>query len=270
MMYVTNSLGEKEAFSLEKIYNSILKVSGDEKVADKITKIIEGKTYPDISTFEIHKLIKENLLKERESLSIKYDLKYAIKRLGPEGFIFEKYIKEIFQKLGYQVSNNKIIKGKCISYEIDFIAKNESLKYMGECKYRNTTGQRIDVNVVLKSFAVLDDIKNNNPTCNIETMIVTNEKFTESAIKYAKCKKIKLLGWKYPEEEGLERIIDENNFYPITILPSFNNNYLDLFAKENILLVKNLTEDKINILQNYKINKDYLIKLKKEIDLLIN
>lgn len=270
MIYIINSTGEKELFSSKKVYNAILRVSGEERIADKITKIIQEKIYPDITTFEIYKLIKENLAKEKKASSIKFDLKYAIKRFGPEGFIFEKFIKEIFQELGYKVGNNKIIKGKCISYEIDFIAKNKNLKYMGECKYRNSTGQRIDVNVVLKSFAVRDDIKNNNPFCSIETMIVTNEKYTENAIKYAKCKKIQLLGWKYPEEKGLERIIDENNFYPITILPSFNNSHLSLFARENILLVKKLTDEKINLLKNHNLNKEYLDKLKKEVNLLIN
>lgn len=270
MTYIINSLGEKELFSSKKIHSAILKVGGEKKIADKITRIVQEKIYPNISTFEIYKIIKENLAKEKKASSMKFDLKYAMKRLGPEGFVFEKFIKEVFQELGYEVVNNRIIKGKCISYEIDFIAKNKNIKFMGECKYRNATGQRVDVNVVLKSFAVLDDIKNNNSNCNIETMVVTNEKFTEKAIKYAKCKKIDLLGWKYPENEGLERIIDENNLYPITILPSFNNCYLNLFAKENILLVKKITREKMNLLKNYNLTKEYLDKLKEEIDLLIN
>lgn len=270
MLYTINSLGKREPFSSKKAFNSIIRSGASKEIANKITKIVQKKIYPDISTFEIYKLIKENLAKERESSSIRFDLKYAIKRFGPEGFIFEKFIKEILEKLGYEVINNRIVKGKCISYEIDFIAKDQDLRYIGECKYRNMTGQRVDVSVILKSFAALDDIKDNNPEHDIETIVVTNEKFTENAIRYAKCKKIKLLGWKYPEEEGLERIIDTNNFYPITILPSFNKNYLELFAKENILLVKNLTQDKIDLLQKRKISKAYLNKLKEEIDLLIN
>lgn len=270
MAYIINSLGEQELFSPEKVYKSIIKVGAKEEVAKKITKIVEQEIHPNISTFEIYKIIKKYLSEEQESPSIKFDLKYAIKKFGPDGFIFEKFIKAILDELGYEVVNNVIVKGKCISYEIDFIAKNENLKSIGECKYRNMVGQRVDVNVILKSFAVLDDIKNNGLDSDIETMVVTNEKFTEKAIRYANCKKIKLLGWKYPLGEGLEKIIDENDFYPITILPSFNKNYLNLFIKENILLVKNLTDEKIRLLQECKINKEYLTKLKKEVEVLIN
>lgn len=269
-MNIINSLGEVEKFSSEKVYYSILRTGVSEDIARKVTNIVERKIHPNISTFEIYKIAKKYLAREKGASSLRFDLKYAIKRLGPEGFIFEKFIKEILEKLGYEVSNNRIIKGKCISYEIDFLIKGKELKYLGECKYRNGTGDRIDVNVLLKSFAVLDDIKNNNLNCEVKTMVVTNEKFTEKAIKYAKCKNIKILGWNYPEKEGLETIISVNNFYPITILPSFNKNYLELFAEENILLINNLTEEKIKVLEKRKINRRYLNKLKEEIDLIIN
>lgn len=266
---IINSLGETEPFSSEKVYQSMLRAGASEIIAQKITDIIRKKVRPNISTFEIYKIAKKYLEKEKEVSSLRFDLKYAIKRLGPEGFVFEKFIKEILQKLGYEVTNNRIIQGKCISYEIDFLVKTKTTKHLGECKYRNGTGERIDVNVLLKSFAVLDDIKSNNLNCEIKTMVVTNEKFTEKAIRYAKCKNIKILGWNYPEKEGLETIISNNNLYPITILPSFNKNYLQLFAEENVLLINNLTEEKIKTLES-KVNKNYLNKLKEEISLIIN
>jgi len=266
---VINSLGEVEPFSLDKIYCSLLRSGASEEIAKKITSIVEKKVRPNISTFEIYKIAKKYLAKEKRSSFLKFDLKYAIKRLGPEGFVFEKFIKEILQRLGFEVTNNRIIQGKCISYEIDFLIKTKTTKHLGECKYRNGTGERIDVNVLLKSFAVLDDIKSNNLNCEIKTMVVTNEKFTEKAIRYAKCKNIKILGWNYPENEGLETIISNNNFYPITILPSFNKNYLQFFAEENVLLINNLTEEKIKSLEK-KVSRSYLNKLKAEIELIIN
>ncbi|MDD4661679.1 MAG: restriction endonuclease [Candidatus Pacebacteria bacterium] len=269
-MNIINSLGEIEKFSSEKVYRSILRTGASKEIAKKVTSIVVKKIRPNISTFEIYRIAKKYLAKEKEASSLKFDLKYAIKRLGPEGFIFEKFIKEILQRLGYEVTNNRIIQGKCISYEIDFLIKTKESKHLGECKYRNGTGDRIDVNVLLKSFAVLDDIKSNNINCNIKTMVVTNEKFTEKAIRYAKCKNIKILGWNYPEKEGLETIISANNLYPITILPSFNKNYLQLFAEQNVLLVSNLTEEKIKTLEKLKISRRYLNKLKEEIGLIIN
>jgi len=265
---VLNSFGEQEPFSYKKVYNSIISAGGDRETATKIANIIERKGHYNMSTFEIHKVIKNLLAKEKKASSMRFDLKYAIKRLGPEGFYFEKFIKEVYEFLGYKVSNNQIVEGKCISYEIDFIAQKENINLLGECKYRNETGTRIDVNVVLKSFALRDDVCSKHD--HIENIIVTNEKFTERAIKYAKCKKIFILGWKYPEGMGLERIIEDNFLYPITILPSFNNRYLEVFAKENVLIAKNLTEEKIKKLQEFKISGGYLNKLKAEKDLLFN
>ncbi|MDD4358232.1 MAG: restriction endonuclease [Candidatus Pacebacteria bacterium] len=268
MVNIINSLGEKEPFSSKKIYNSLVKSGADLDVAHKITKEIKKEIYSNISTFDIYKLVKQKLNKEEKASALRFDLKYAIKRIGPEGFVFEKYIKRIFEELGFRVINNKMVKGRCIVYEIDFIAKNNEVEYIGECKYRNATGDRVDVNVILKSFAVLDDLRNNSLNKNVEAMVVTNEKFTENAVRYAKCKKIKLLGWKYPVEHGLESIIDERKLYPITILPSFNKNYIDIFVKEDLLLIKNL--DKVRSLKKYKIKDDYLKALKEEAKLLIN
>ncbi|MDD3940262.1 MAG: restriction endonuclease [Candidatus Pacebacteria bacterium] len=266
---VLNSFKEQEPFSYKKVYNSLLLAGKDEETAAKIASLVEKKAYPNISTFEIHKMIKKILLKEKNAFSMRFDLKYAMKRFGPEGFYFEKFIKEVYEFLGYEVVNNEIVQGKCIPYEIDFIAKKDELEFMGECKYRNMVGDRVDVNVVLKGFAVRDDIRNNNSNI-IEKIIVTNEKFTERAIKYAKCKKIFLLGWKFPEEMGLEKIIEDNGLYPITILNSFNSRYLNVFAKENVLIAKNLTEEKIKKLHEYKISRGYLNKLKQEKELLFN
>jgi len=270
MVNVINALGKQELFSPQKVYNSLMRSGATSDIAKKITEKVEGKIRPNISTFEIYKIIKKDLIKEQKSSAIRFDLKYAIKKIGPDGFIFEKYIRGVFEELGFEVVNNQILKGKCISYEIDFIAKKDNIKYIGECKYRNSTGERIDVNVILKSFAVLDDLKNNNSFNNMEAMVVTNEKFTESAIKYAECKKIKLLGWRYPLNKGLESMIDENRAYPITILPSFNRNYLDFFAKENVLSIKNLSDEKISLLKKYKIKENYLKTLRDEANLLFD
>lgn len=268
---ILNSFGEQEPFSRKKIYDSILLAGGSKETAEKISNIIEKKGRSNWTTFEIHKLIRNLLKKEKQVYAMRFDLKYAMKRFGPEGFYFEKFIKEVYEALGYKVVNNRIVKGRCISYEIDFIAKNEKVTFLGECKYRNMIGQRVDVNVVLKGFAVRDDIRNDHLDLNnIETIIVTNEKFTEKAISYAKCKKISILGWKYPKEAGLEKIIEENGLYPITILPSFNSHYLNIFSEENVLIAKNLTEEKIKILEGRKIKRGYLKKLKEEEELLFN
>ena len=37
-------------------------------------------------------------------------------------------------------------------------------------------------------------------------------------VRYAKCIGMNLIGWEYPEDGGLERIIDRTRAYPVTVL----------------------------------------------------
>jgi len=246
-MFVINAVGQQEEFLKEKIINSLLRAGIKKNVSHKIANEIEKKVYPDISTLEIYELIKKRIKKEKSGF--RFNLKMAMKELGPDGFVFEKFVKEVFEVLNFNVDINQHLNGKCISHEIDIIAEDKRKKYIGECKFRNRTGDRVDVNIPMKMFSIMDDLLNTNiaSKSKIKPIIITNEKFTAYAIKYAKCKKIKLLGWNFPREKGLERIIENYKLYPVTILPSFKKNHLHFFAKNGILLVKNIQENKKSI-----------------------
>jgi hypothetical protein len=243
-MFVINAIGEQEEFSRDKIISSLMRAGIKEEASLKIANEIETKAYPDISTYEIYKLIKKRIKKEKSGF--RFDLKASMKQLGPDGFIFEKFIKEIFEFLGFEVIINQYLKGRCITYEMDIIAEDKKKKYIGECKFRNKTGDRVDLNIPMKMFAVMDDVLNTDikGKNKLKPIIITNEKFTTHAIKYAKCKKIKLLGWNFPVDAGLERIIEDYKLYPITILPSFKDNHLHFFAENGILLVKDIKDNK--------------------------
>lgn len=267
-MFVINAIGQQEEFSKEKIINSLLRAGIKKDVSLKIADQIEKKAYPDISTLEIYKLIKQKIKKEKSGF--RFNLKMAMKELGPDGFIFEKFIKEIFETLGFNVLINQYLNGRCVSHEMDVIAEDKKKKYIGECKFRNRTGDRVDLNISMKMFSVMDDILNTNiPAKNkLKPIIITNEKFTGQAIKYAQCKKIKLLGWNFPKEKGLERIIEEYKLYPITILPSFKKNYLCFFAENEILLVKDIDRNKKIIIDS--LGKRYYSQLSKDASLILN
>jgi len=101
--------------------------------------------------------------------------------------------------------------------------------------------------------------------------LVTNTKFSGVATDYAKCVGIELLGWRTPDDEGLETIIDENGFYPITILPSLNQKDAPEFFESKMALVQNLLElDKEEFLKQNEITKNELKRLIKEAKTLLN
>ena len=242
---IINSRQENQVFSAEKIYESCIRSGASKEIAHEIAKKIKDLIYPEITTAEIATLVKDLLAKKSKKSSIKFSLKEAMRRLGPTGFAFEKYIASIFVENNFSVKINQIVPGFCISsYEIDFLAKKEDIEYIGECKYHADPGKRVDLKVALYNNARFLDISKNPifKTAKIKSILVTNTKFTTKTVQYSECSNVDLLGWRYPKNNGLEKLIEKSNLYPITILPSFKDTFKNIFAEEQIMLAKDLLE----------------------------
>ncbi|MDD5696639.1 MAG: restriction endonuclease, partial [Candidatus Pacebacteria bacterium] len=270
---VIDARGESEPFSLEKVHRSVIKSGGSRQLAEKVGKEIEALIYPGIKTKEIFRAVKSILKKESVETSMRFSLRDGIRTLGPAGFGFEKYASEIFSDHGYAVKTNEWLKGKCIDYETDILIEKNNVLFIAECKYKNKPGEKVDVGVCLKVFASFFDIKNSGhlKEKEIKPLVVTNAKFTNKAITYGKCQGVELLGWNYPQDNGLERLIESKNLYPVTVLPSFKGCFMDIFASECIMTVKDVLDMDIEkFSQKAKISKAQLKSLKAEAELLVN
>jgi len=245
-VYVINAIGEKEPFSFEKVYRSARKSGASNLLARNIARTVAKEIYSGITTAEIFKKVKKELHRISPGASIAFNLKEGIRKLGPTGFPFEKYIAGILRDYGYKVKINQIIPGACSKYEIDFIAEKENLLYIGECKYHNLPSGRTHLDYALANYARFLDIKAGNffnrfsNKFKTKSLLVTNTKLTKEAINYSKCVGVKLLGWNYPNGEGLEYLIETKKLYPITILPSLNPYLTNIFASKKIMLAKDL------------------------------
>jgi len=182
---------------------------------------------------------------------MKYSLKEAIRKLGPMGYWFEKYISKLLQEYDYKAKINQIIQGNCTDFEIDVLLLSERYKELifGECKYHNQTGTRVNISVILENYASFLDLKEGKLAKDFlskgytsKRLIVTNTKFTSKAIDYANCYGVSLLGWKYPKDKGLEYYIENNGFYPITILPSINELAMSELYDRNVIFAKQLLD----------------------------
>ncbi len=248
--------GEEEPFSEQKAYNSARRAGASDSLAKKIVRDLD--VFDGIKTSEISEKIRRALKKENKKAALKFNLKKAIKRLGPTGFPFEKYVAEMFKNQGFKSRTNLFVPGKCCVHEIDFTAEKNKLLYIGECKYRNVSASKIETKDALANYARFLDILAKKPSnLNVKSLLVTNSKFTSRAIKYSKCVGVELLGWRYPRNRGLEYLIEKNRLYPITILPSFKNYMVDIFASKGLMMAKDvLLKDKINlpkkVLENLK------------------
>jgi hypothetical protein len=256
---VIDYLGNEEIFSERKVLRSLKKSGSSQKIAIQILDRLRPHLYDGIATSEIFKFIRQELKREQPEAAIKFNLKDAIRNLGPDGFSFEKYVKQIFENYGFAVKIDQYIPGKCLPYETDILAENQKKIYFGECKYRNHPGERIDLGVCMKLFAAATDVCATYFKDKIKSgkkvipIVVTNAKFTSQAIKYAKCQNIELLGWNYPKDKGLENLIEEKKLYPITILPSFRPYMNSAFGNAGVMLASDLINIKDMALFSKKI-----------------
>lgn len=240
---IINTRGEEESFSFRKIQKGAKRAGASGELALEIAEIIRNEAYEGITTKEIFNRIKTLLQGKAPQVALRFSIKEAMRRLGPAGFAFEKFVGEIFLKQGFKIKFNQDILGRCSIYEIDFLARKGHIAILGECKYRSRPGDKIDLPFALQNYARFLDIKEAgvfDKETKLETVLVTNTKFSSQTIKYSECVGAGLLGWRYPKKEGLEYFIDRQKLYPITILPSFKRELIDVFVKENMMLAEDV------------------------------
>ena len=155
------------------------------------------------------------------------------------------------------------------------MAQKDKLFYLGECKFRIRSGERIDLKIALANYAKFLDIKEGHylkkfQGFTIKPILVTNAKFSSQAVRYSKTVGVKLLGWNYPKNKGLERIIESKKLYPITILHSLTSYLMEIFASQKMMIVQDVLKlDVGKFCQKNRIKKAKIQSLVKEAQLLI-
>lgn len=246
-MYIIKASGEKEKFQPQKIRRTCLRAGADKRLADEVINKIKRNLYPGITSREIFKLIKKYLRQTNPITAIRYSLKEAIFRLGPAGFPFEKYIARILDEYDYKVSLNNIVIGRCVKHEIDIIAKNQKNNYLIECKYHHAPGFYCGLKEVLYTWARFLDVNKIKGRKKFDLpWMITNTKFSQSAIQYANCQGIRLLGWHWPRKESLEDLIEAKRLYPITILPNLTDDLKIKLARVNLIVCQDLLANNLN------------------------
>lgn len=227
-----------------KLKQSLLKSGASKLEVEAILHTIEGQIYEGISTKQIYKMAFNLLKKASHSQAARYNLKEAIRLLGPTGFFFEKYIARLFSSENYQTLTNFILQGKCVSHEIDVLLKKDNVIAMVECKFHLGKDANSDVKVPMYILSRFNDLKENRHTIYTrndsisQCWIVTNNRFTADAIAFAKCSKLNLLSWNYPENNNLKTKNDSNFMYPVTCLTTLSLAEKDKLLVLDVILVK--------------------------------
>jgi len=238
---VRKSSGEHQSFSAEKLRNSLLRAGATSAIADAIIGQIEPTWVSGTSTRKIFRQAFALLRRQKHSLAARYSLKNAIMELGPTGYPFEHFVGEIFRSRGYSVEVGVTLPGRCVTHEIDVLARNKKTTIMVECKYHNTGGRICNVQVPLYIRSRFNDMLdsdywNQNRTPNFEGWVFTNTRFSEDAERFGRCSGLLLVGWDYPKNGSLREIIETAGLFPVTVLTQINRRQKLQLIERNIIL----------------------------------
>lgn len=272
-LYIIKSDGNRELFDVTKLEESLKNSGAENNVVKEIASHISSEIEDGMTTREIYKHAFEILNKKAQPVALKYSLRHAVMELGPSGFPFEDYVAEIFRARGYKAETGQVVKGFCIPHEIDVVAWNEQKLIMVEAKFHNELGMKSDVKVVLYIKARFDDLRKVKFNYGFEREIdegwlITNTKFTSTAIEYGSCQGgIRMIGWNYPPVGNLQDMIMESKLHPITCLSNMNGREKKELLSRGVVLCKTLAENS-DFLDEIGVDKEKKRKILEEITML--
>lgn len=264
--------GTIQEFKWEKFEKSLLNSKTDEIVISKLKNKLD-RTLPNlVSSDQLRSKANNYLSKYQPKSGYYYGLREAIMKLGPTGYGFEIFISQIFESLGYHTNQGIILKGKCVSHEIDvMVSKNESVDLI-ECKFHNHFGIKSDVKISLYLYGRLTDLKDSWSNNGVQNKLfgnfwlATNTKVTKDAYDFAVCRGIKILSWDRPENLSLKFLVDKAKIIPITALKSLSTGETQKFIDSGIVTCQQL----LNITYTKGIEPNILYKATKEAELCLN
>lgn len=243
---IHKSTGEPVQFSRKKVERSLIRSGASKGIAKEVSKAVESAIRDGMSTSDVYKkafaLLKDF---DQRPVAARYSLRDAIQQLGPTGFPFEQFVAEILRRHGYTAETGKTIKGKCVTHEVDVYAHKGDEFVLVECKFHNQHGYANNVKIPLYIHSRFLDIEASlwqyGPAgANYEPWVVSNTGFSEDAKAYAACVGIKLIGWRYPETGGIEKLVEDAGLHPVTVVTSLTAAEKEKLVKDHIILCKDV------------------------------
>ena len=225
---VIKNNGERELFDPEKLVTSLREAGANHDLVEKVLHHVQTSLHDGMTTRAIYQHAFDYLKRLERPVAARYSLKKAIAELGPTGFPFEDYIARVFQSRGYHTLTDQMVLGSCVPHEVDVVAWNDEKLIMVEVKFHNETSPKTDLKVALYVKARIDDLKQNvfeygKERHLDEGWLITNTKFTETAIHYGECYGLKMVGWNYPAKGNLQQFIEDGQLHPLTCLTTLTN-----------------------------------------------
>lgn len=242
--------GERETFDPTRLITSLERAGAGAYAAERIARTVSEMVVPGMSSKEVYARAFALLRKESRPVAARYALRRALLELGPTGHPFEDFIGHLYRSLGWQVETRKMIRGACVTHEVDFYASHagDNAHLAAELKYHNDPNYKTDLKVALYVKSRFDDIFSCDASvrsCPIDRgLLVTNTKFTSEAIAYAECAGVELLGWGYPVNNSLYMLMTRAGVYPVTALTRLSRAEKNLLLANNVIAVDQIAKDR--------------------------
>lgn len=264
-IYVKKNSGEMQLFSEEKLKASLEFTGASEEDIQHIMNHLSAKIYDGITTRSIYNLAFKELRSISRPLSAYYGTKRALLDMGPDGFLFEKYIARIMSRLGFSTKTGVWIEGRCISHEVDVVAESSSKNILIECKFHNAHERHNDIKTALYVKARANDILEGKYGDKYdEFWLVSNTKFSDDAIRYSTCAGLHLWGSNFPPQDTLQDTIRDHGLDPITCLSSLKKGEKRMLLESDVFLTSEVF-DSPNLLRDIGLDKIRIDKVISEI-----
>lgn len=258
-MRVVKRSGEMEEFDPAKAINAILRVGTSPEEARAILEAVKPRLYDGMTTEELYRHIRSEM---SSCQAIRFSLKKAFILLGPDGHPFETIMARIFQEMGYHTEVRQILKGRCVTHEVDVVITKDGVRGTVECKFHNSQGIKSSIQEALYTYGRFLDLRESNGVN--APWLVTNTKFTSDVVRYAKCVGINLIGWNYPESGGLEELVQRANIYPLTVLDIRRGEQRTLL-EHDFVICRDILERKADVMRLFpKENAERVIRKAEE------
>lgn len=238
--------GSREAFSPRKLLQSLSRAGADSDVQNRILEHVQAELKNGMSTEEIYR----NAFKLLTDIgthpsAARYSIKRAVLELGPSGFPFEQFVAEVLKAHGWKTKTDVEMTGRCAPHEVDVLATKNAIRAGIEVKFHNSAGMRTDVRDALYVHARFEDLKVSpyKDSKITEGWLVTNTRFTRTAIRYGQCAGLSMLGWDYPRGRGLLELIEEAGVHPLTCLTSLSQSEKQRFLDKKVVLCKDIRSE---------------------------
>lgn len=248
-IHITKASGVRAPYNEGKLKQSLLRAGATSAKADEVVAEVREILVDGMSTKKIYKIAFRMLRSHSRPAASRYKLKQALIELGPTGFPFELFMGELFKHKGFKVKIGEVVQGHCVTHEIDVLAQKDNEVRIMECKFHNRQGYFSDVKVPLYIQSRFLDVarhwkqRDGEEKTDLQGWVATNTRFSVDAIQYGTCMGLHLIGWDYPQKNGIRDWVDQLGLHPITSLTTITKAEKQQLLDKKVVLCRTLHQN---------------------------